>query len=124
MNRQARRVVFEKWLDLFCASRRKHFRSSYCHIVQQCTLIFSPRAMNLQRRNSPSIGFSFVQFDEIFVIGQALAEPIKSEHPWTRAAQHALEIRSEARHPRASLPVLPRSPTLETVSTKQARMLL
>src|SRR5438874_650111 len=124
MNRQARRIVFKKWLDLLCASGRKHFRRSYRHIVQQGTLIFSPRAMNLQRGNSPSIGFFFVQFDEIFAIGQALAEPIKSEHPWTGAAQHALEVCSKARHPSASFPVLSRSPTLETVSTKQARMLL
>src|SRR2546429_8235752 len=48
----------------------------------------------------------------------------KREHPWTGAAQHALEVRSKTRHPSASFPVLPRSPTLETVSTKQARMLL
>src|SRR5207245_8105360 len=124
MNGEPRRVVFEKWLDLLCASGRKHFRGSYRHIVQQGTLIFSPRAMNLQRGNSPSVGFFFVQFDEIFAIGQALAEPIKSEHPWTGAAQHALEVCSKARHPSASFPVLSRSPTLETVSTKQARMLL
>src|SRR5438093_1229204 len=124
MNRQARRIVFKKWLDLLCANGRKHFRGSYRHIVQQGTLIFSPRAMNLQRGNSPSIGFFFVQFDEIFVIGHALAESIKREHPRTGAAQHALEVCSKTRHPRASFPVLPRSPTLETVSTKQARMLL
>src|SRR5207302_8035233 len=65
-----------------------------------------------------------IQFDVIFVIGQALAESIESEHPRAGSAHQALEARSKARHPRASLPVLPRSPTLETVSTKQARMLL
>src|SRR5206468_8709029 len=124
MNRQARRIVFKKWLDLLCASGRKHFRGSYRHIVQQSTLIFSPRAMNLQRGNSPRIGFFFIQLDVIFATGQALAESIKREHPWTGAAQHALEVRSKTRHPSASFPVLPRSPTLETVSTKQARMLL
>src|SRR5205814_3276304 len=124
MNGEARRVVFEKWLDLLCASRRKHFRGSYRHIVQQGTLIFSPRAMNLQRGNSPRIGFFFIQLDVIFAIGQALAESIKREHPWTGAVQHALEVCSKARHPSASFPVLSRSPTLETVSTKQARMLL
>src|SRR5437879_1888192 len=124
MNRQARRIVFKKWLDLLCASCRKHFRGSYRHIVQQGTLIFSPRAMNLHRGNSPGIGLFFIQLDVIFVIGQALAESIESEHPRAGSAHHALEVRSKARHPRASLPVLPRSPTLETVSTKQARMLL
>src|SRR5947199_9791154 len=124
MNRQARRIVFKKWLDLLCASGRKHFRGSYRHIVQQSTLIFSPRAMNLQRGNSPRIGFFFIQLDVIFAIGQALAESIKREHPWTGAALHALEVRSKIRPPCASLPVLARSLTLESVSTKQGRMLL
>src|SRR5947208_14313925 len=122
MNRQARRIVFEKWLDLPFARGRKHFRGSYRHCVQQMTLIFSLRAMNLQRGNSPRIGFFFIQLDVIFAIGQALAESIKREHPWTGAAQHALEVRSKTRHPSASFPVLPRSPTLETVSRTQALM--
>src|SRR5206468_109705 len=110
MNRQARRIVFKKWLDLLCASGRKHFRGSYRHIVQQSTLIFSPLAMNVQRGNSPRIGFFFIQLDVMFATGQALAESIKREHPWTGAAQHALEVRSKTRHPSASFPVLPRSP--------------
>src|SRR6266567_1757594 len=38
--------------------------------------------------------------------------------------KHGLEVCSKARHPGASFPVLSRSPTLETVSTKQPRMLL
>src|SRR5947199_3438260 len=124
MNRQARRIVFKKWLDLLCASGRKHFRGSYRHIVQQSTLIFSPRAMNHQRGNSPRIGFFFIQLDVIFAIGQALAESIKREHPWTGAVQHALADCSKARHPGASFPVVSRSPTLETVFTMQARMML
>src|SRR5437879_8044059 len=121
MNGEARRVVFEKWLDLLCASCRKHFRGSYRHIVQQGTLIFSPRAMNLQRGNSPGIGFFFIQLDVIFVIGQALAESIESEHPRAGSAHHALEVRSKARHPRAALPVVPRTPALETVPTTRLR---
>src|SRR5207237_10528509 len=117
MNRQARRVVFEKWLDLLCASGRKHFRGSYRHIVQQGTLIFSPRAMNLQRGNSPRIGFFFIQLDVIFAIGQALAESIKREHPWTGADQHELEVSSTTRPRRASLPRSPQYPTLYTAPT-------
>src|SRR5881227_3163340 len=124
MNGESRRIVFEKWLDLLCASGRKHFRGSYRHIVQQSTLIFSPRAMNLQRGNSPRIGFLFIQLAVIFATGLALDESIKREHPWTGAAQHAVKIHSKTPQPNPSFPVLRRPPTVEALSTKQARMLL
>ena len=58
------------------------------------------------------------------MIRQALAETVKSEHPGTGPAQGMLEICSETGHPRASLPVLPHSVALESISTDKSRMLL
>src|SRR5215469_2548123 len=116
MNRKARRVIVNEWLDVARAGGGQHLGSGDRHILPQRNFVFSPGAMNLQHRNAISVNFFFVEFYIIVVIWQALPIAKESELPGSRLAQRLLKLRAEAGLCDAPLPTLLISSSLKAVS--------
>src|ERR1035437_80053 len=120
MNRKAGRLVVGEGLDVVRSGRCEHLRSGNRHILSERELIFTKCAVDLQHWNSPRVNFFFVEFHEVIVVRQTLAEAAKNEPPGPRLADRFLEFQAESRLRDPPLPAFPMGAPLETIASQEA----
>ena len=83
-------------LNVAGAGGGEHFGGMIGHVATKRQFIFSPGRMNFQDRNPPGVAFFLIEFDEIVVVGQALAESVERKLPWAGLAERFFEFGAEA----------------------------
>src|SRR6516164_2035787 len=79
--------------------------------------------MDLQRRNSPSVQLVLVHFHPVAVIRQAFAESAEGHAPWSRLAQHLLEVHADAGHVDPAVPAFAAAAALIAVAARKVLLL-
>src|SRR5579871_1467433 len=123
MNREAGWIFLRSRFDISCSDGREHLCGSDRHIFSHGLFVFVPGATYLERRNTPSVEFCFVQLDVILVVGQALAESIKAESPRAGPAHRFLEVGAERHHLDTTFPSLAKRSALISIAAQELGML-
>src|SRR5262249_31197667 len=119
VNAEPGRIVAREGFNVAAAGRGQHFRRGDLHILADREFVFAPRAAHPEHRNSPGIGFFRVEFHEIIVTGQELAEAADRKPPGTGPADRLLEISAQAGLHDSSLPSFAPARTLIAVSPQE-----
>jgi hypothetical protein len=117
VNAKPGRIVSGKGFDVAAAGRGQHLRRGDLHILADREFVFAPGAAHLRHGNSPGIHFFLVEFHEIAVTGQALAEAADGKVPGAGLTDRLLEISAQTGLPDSSLPSFAKAATLIPVSS-------
>ena len=106
-------------LNVASANRRQHFGGSDRHIATKRQFIFSPGSMDLKHRNPPGVALFLIEFDEVIVIGQALAVSVEGKLPWAGLAERFFEFGAEADLSDSAGPSLAKALPLKSVTAQE-----
>src|SRR5882724_4246586 len=109
--------------DVLRAAGGKNFCGLDGDVLGHGVFIFAPVAVNLQSGNAPGVEFFLVHFDEIVVIGEALAETAHAHVPGAGHFQRVLEFHAEAAHAHAAGPAGAASAALVAVAADKILVL-
>src|SRR5262252_8295634 len=123
MYAQAWRRHCGEHVDFARSGSGKNFGGLHGNVAGHFLFVFFPLAADGERRNPPCVEFVFVDFDEVRVIRQALAEAAKAHAPWAGLFKHIFEIHAEAAHVPAAAPAVSTASALVAVSADKFLLL-